>query len=117
MSNDIGDVVSERDRLMDECMRLRIERETGVPAAMMASATTEDEARQIAADALAWRGATPPAPAPVTPSGAASYGIGQVSRSALSMLSPEQAMQCAREGRLVDLGVGVPQDTHNGSHR
>ncbi len=114
------DLQAERDRLSNEIMRLRIERETSFPAGLLANAQTEEEARQIAQDALAWRGESPPAPAPA-PTGAASYGRpGQISRNTLQCMSAEQIQQAAREGRLVDLGVGVPNrdqgTTRNGRH-
>lgn len=94
-------------------MRLRVERSTGVPAALLRQATTEEEANAIAAQAIAWRGDVPPAPAVTAPTGAATYGsingVSQVSRGMLQHLDAATINQLRREGRLVGEGVGIDQ--------
>jgi hypothetical protein len=110
---DLSEIRSERNRLLGEVARLTVSKETGVPPGMLGSASTLDEARALAAEAVEWRGeGAQGIPHPPRTSAVAStpnYLAGQISRDTLTSLSPEQRMQAAREGRLVGLGVGVPQ--------
>lgn len=113
--DDITDLTSERDRLMDECMRLRIERETGVPAGMMASATTEAEARALAEQALEWRATAPPA-LPTAAVRTPTYSVGQISKGTLPYLSPADTMAAWRAGRLEQAGCPAPPERRSGQH-
>ncbi|HME78752.1 MAG TPA: hypothetical protein VKI00_24795 [Mycobacterium sp.] len=103
MPSENDDLQAERDRLSNECMRLRVERSTGVPADLLRQATTKEEANAVAAQAITWRGDVPPAPAVTAPTGAATYGsingVSQVSRNMLQYLSADQINQLRREGR------------------
>jgi hypothetical protein len=62
MSDDNSDLIAEHDRLQAKLARLRVERETGVPAELLAKATTEDSARALADRLLSWKAETAPAP-------------------------------------------------------
>jgi hypothetical protein len=83
---DNADLAAERDRLQAEVMALRVERDTGVPAGLLGQGKTVEEMRQIAADALAWKGAAPPGIPQQRQTGATTpnYGVGQISREALA---------------------------------
>jgi hypothetical protein len=94
---------------------LRVERTTGVPAGLLGQGKTEDDMRQIAADALSWKGEAaqgiPPTPQTSAVPSTPNYPTGQISREVLASLSPEQQMQAIRQGRCIGIGVGVPQDS------
>ena len=113
--NDLG---VERARLQAEVMALRVERDTGVPATLLGQGATEEDMRQIAGDALAWKGEAAPSVShkPQTGTTTPNYPVGQISREMLAQLSPEQQMMAVRQGRCIGIGVGVPQD-NIGTHR
>jgi Zn-dependent M32 family carboxypeptidase len=112
---DNDELAAERDRLTAEVMRLRVERETGVPASMLSMAMTEEQARAQAAEALAWRGDRSAAP----PQTVAPYanGVGQYSRETVGHLSPEQVSEAYHQGRLRALGAPAPPPRTNGERR
>ena len=107
-NDDTSDLQAERDRLQAECMALRVERSTGVPASLLGQGRTEEEMQAIAESALAWKSESRPTPTPTAPT----YPVGQISRDSLAYLSPAQILQAQREGRLVHLGVGLPQQVN-----
>jgi hypothetical protein len=111
------DLAAERDRLRAEVARLRVAKESAVPVEFLSEAQTEEQARSIAQSALAWRGETPSAPTPPATTAAASYYVGQISRSTLQYLSPDQITEAYRQGRLEEIGAPSPlTQRHNGSH-
>lgn len=89
---------------------------TGVPASMLQQATTEDEARAMAAEARAWqRESQPAAPEPIAavqPYG----GVSQFSRQSLAHLSEDQVMALYRQNRLAGIGAPAPGPRNNGEH-
>lgn len=103
---DNDDLIAERYKLQAEVARLRVERDTGVPANLLTPATTEDSARVLAESLLAWkddtRAAAPPAPA------VPACRVSQVSREALRHLSPEQVTAVYHQGRLEGIGAPAP---------
>lgn len=111
MADSDFDLAAERERLQAEVARLRVERETGVPAELLMKATTEDSARALADRLLSWKAETAPAPPPTATE--PFYPVSQVGRDALGYLTPEQVSQCYREGRLTQIGAPAPQP-HNG---
>jgi hypothetical protein len=117
MTENNYDLIAERDKLQAEVARLRVERETGVPAELLAKATTEDSARALADRLLSWKGETSPAaPPPTAPVPA--YGVSQIGRDSLGYLSAEQVVQAHREGRLADIGAPAPPRRRTGeAHR
>ena len=119
MTTENGDLAAERDRLQAEVMRLRVERETTVPASLLGQATTEDEARAIAAAALQWRADRAAAPPTTAAVSASPYLVpGQIGRSTLAHLTPEQVSQVYKEGRLSQIGAPPPPPRRNGEpHR
>ena len=105
MTEDNRDLAAERDKLQAECARLRAERVTGVPAELLGNAFDEESAMALAEQCLAWRAAdlaTPPTSA-VSPHNGAVH-VGQVPRSQLPLMSPDQIIQAYSEGRLKDIG-------------
>jgi hypothetical protein len=114
--NNNDDLAAERDRLQAEVMRLRVERQTGVPASMLSTANTEEEALAQAEAAIAWKAATPAAPKPPTAAVTSSYLPRQISRPLLSQLSPADTMSVYRQGRLAAEGAPAPGPRQNGEH-
>lgn len=112
--SDNNELAAERDRLQAEVMRLRVERETGVPASMLSHAMTEEQARAQAAEALAWRAEGTASAAP--PTAAAAYSVGQYSRNMLPYLGPAGVMEAWRAGRLEQAGAAPPPPRNNGEH-
>ncbi len=110
--DDNNELAAERDRLQAEVMRLRVERETGVPASMLSHAMTEEQARAQAAEALAWKAEGRSAP----PTAAAAYSVGQYSRNQLPYLGPAGVMEAWRAGRLEQAGAAPPPPRNNGEH-
>ena len=90
--------------------------ESGIPAGMLSNATSEEEARAQATEALAWRGDQPAAP-PQTAAVSQAYSRpGQISRQTLAHLSPEQVMSVYRQNRLDQVGAPAPGPRQNGGH-
>lgn len=111
---DNSDLIAERQRLEAELARLRVERDTGVPASLLTNATTEAEARALADKALAWRGPAPQAPQPTA---SVQYSVSQISREQIRHLSPEQVSAAYRQGRLAGVGAPPPPPRNNGERR
>jgi hypothetical protein len=113
------DLIAERDRLQAEVMALRVERETGVPAPLLAQGRTIEEMQQIAADALQWKGSGGSTPARTTPT-AAVYpagtvnGVSQISKESLKYLTPQQINQVYAENRLAGIGAPRPEPRRTG---
>lgn len=84
----------------------------GAPKSMLGNAMTEDEARAMADQAIAWRADS--APKPPATAAVPAYGVSQISRETLSHLSPAQVNQVYREGRLEQIGAPAP---HTGDRR
>lgn len=102
----------ERDLAIERTSRL-----TGVPPDLLGNGNTAEEIEQIAADLLAWKAAAPPAQPPAT-AAAPAYTVGQISRSTLQYLSPEQISAVHREGRLEGIGAPAPPPRRTGEqHR
>ena len=114
MADDNSDLLAERQRLEAEVARLIVSRDSGVPVDMLSQATTESEARAIAEAAIAWKAATQPAPTQTA--AVPAYSVGQISRSTLPYLSPEQQMAAWRQGRLAEIGAPAPDERRNGEH-
>jgi hypothetical protein len=118
--SDNDDLSAERDRLQAEVIRLRVERDTGVPASMLSNATSEEEARVQAAEALAWKvaGSTSAAPRQQTAAVSPYASPGQISRDTLKYLSADQVSAVYRQGRLEGIGAPPPPPRRNGEpHR
>lgn len=98
------DLTVERDKLAAECARLRVERDTGVPAKLLTEATTEESARALASSLLAWKG-----PPPQPQSSGLFYPVTQYRRDDLQYLSADEISQAYREGRLTQIGAPAPQ--------
>jgi hypothetical protein len=113
MTENNYDLIAERDKLQAEVARLRVERDTGVPANLLTPATTEDSARVLAESLLAWKGNTRAAAPPPIPAFPA-YSVSQVSRQALRHLSPEQVTAVYHQGRLEGIGAPAPPPRRNG---
>jgi hypothetical protein len=111
MSDDNFDLQQERDRLAAEVARLRVERETGVPASLLRNATTEAEARAFAEQALAWRGNQPPA---APPQSAPQYLPNQINRQTLAYMSPQEVSEAHRRGQLEGIGAPAPAPRKTG---
>ena len=110
------DLIAERNRLQAEVARLRVSRDTGVPVGMLSNATTEDEARSAADQALAWRADVPKPLAPPT-AAVPAYSVGQISRETLPYLTPAQINEVYRQGRLEQIGAPAPStDRRIGHH-
>jgi hypothetical protein len=108
------DLAAERDRLLGEVARLRVSKESGVPPGMLANASTEDECRALAEQALAWRGDTPAAPTAAVPA----YTVGQYAQRNLSHMTASQIVAADVQGRLEALGGQPSPDRRNGeAHR
>jgi len=113
MSDDNADLTAERDRLQAEVARLRVSRDTGVPVECLGNATTEEQAQELAAKALAWKGEGSPA----APTAAVQYGVSQISQDTLQHLTAEQVNAAYHQGRLAALGAPAPGPRHNGTSR
>jgi hypothetical protein len=100
------DLAAERQRLAAEVARLRVERETGVPAELLTSATTVAEARELADSLLAWKG--PPPQSQQQPSGPSYGGVTQYRRDDLQYLTADEVSQAYRKGRLTQIGAPAP---------
>ena len=109
-------LAAERDRLQAEVALLKVARDSGVPVSMLGNAATEEAARALADQALAWRAETPPKPQ--TTAVSPHNGVGQISRETLGYLSPDQINQVYREGRLSGIGAPAPPSRRTGEqHR
>ena len=109
--SDNDDLSAERDRLQAEVIRLRVERDTGVPASMLSNATSEEEARVQA-------GSTSAAPRQQTAAVSPYASPGQISRDTLKYLSADQVSAVYRQGRLEGIGAPPPPPRRNGEpHR
>lgn len=106
--NDHFDLAAEREKLQAEVARLRVERDSGVPAELLAHAFNEEAARELAQALLAWKAAAAPAAPPPT-AAAPAYSASQIGRDSLSHLSAEQVSQAHTEGRLEAIGAPAPQ--------
>jgi hypothetical protein len=117
MSDNDLDLQSERDRLSADCARLRVERSTGVPASLLTNATTEEEAKVLAEELLAWRGHQPPATPPTAPQ----YLPNQINRETLPYMTPQEISAAHRAGQLQGIGAAPPAarktGERNGHHR
>lgn len=115
--DDLNQLAMERDRLLGEVARLRVSKETSVPVVMLAVAMTEDQARALADQALAWRTETAPAPPRSSPTSAVNpYRNGQISRPVLSQLDPADVTALWRQGKLESLGAPAPPPRTDGTH-
>jgi hypothetical protein len=107
MGDDNFSLAVERERLQAEDARLRVERDTGVPAELLSQATTEESARELAASLLAWKG--PPPQPQQQQSSEPFYPVTQYRRDDLQYLSADEISQAYREGRLTQIGAPAPQ--------
>jgi hypothetical protein len=112
-----------------EAHRARVSAETGIPEDMLTGATTPEQVDEIAGSALGWlMQAEPPAPPPpktgaVPVDWANSVGVlgagdridprhrGPQTADALKAMTPQEIMEAARAGHLVNLGIGVPKSS------
>jgi hypothetical protein len=111
MTDNNCELEAERDRLLGELARLRVSKESGVPSAMLANASTEAECRALAQEALAWRGNTPAPPTAAVPA----YSVGQYSRNNLPYMTAAQILAADSQGRLEALGGQPSPDRRNGA--
>jgi len=118
MSDESAETLADKERRIAELDREiainRISRETGVPLDLLGRGRTAEEIEQIAADAIAWRAAAPPAPTPTT-SAVPTSRVGQIGRNTLPYLSPADTRAVWRQGRLEDIGAPAPPPHRNGA--
>lgn len=113
MTQGNSDLKAERLQLLGEVARLQVSKTTGVPPELLINGSTVEECEQIAAKALDWKGDAPQAPEPTA---AVHYGVSQIPRDTLALLSPEQILQAHRQGRLESIGAPAPGPRNNGEH-
>ena len=113
-NSDLSDRLAEQDRVLAELRaeraRLRVAMDTGLPVGLLGNAATEEQARAIAGQMIAWKEsqapAAPPAPAP-------SYSVPQYGRNVLPHLAPGEVMDAYRGGKLQE-ACGLPPGSQNG---
>jgi hypothetical protein len=111
MSDDAAAKAAELAELDRQIAIRRASLETGVPVSVLSHATTEDEARALAEEALVWRGGNAPA-APTAP--APAYLPNQVTRESLPYMTPQEISAAHRRGQLQGIGAAPPAPRKTG---
>jgi len=99
MTENNDDLIAERDKLQAAVARLRVERETGVPAELLDKGNTARN-REACRRPFGLEGRRPSTQRPPATPAAPASGVGQMSRATLAQLPPGYQLEAWRTGRL-----------------